>query len=335
MGTGRCKHMSSAKLPAPCPCKQGIFLYDLQTQTVKDQCETCDHSPTHHGDVELPDKASIISSSKPADSSAVLRALKVEFKISASKSLLSYPKLHLPTVMVGWTPRPIVVQRILQRAFDYSIVLVRGTPACGKTILMYLIAEHIAKTYPGLTFHGLRGWPSDLSFEGSQDYLQKCVGMSQLQVMSAKNTVICIDDAQSSYYDDELWSFLKILDRGGATFILFSSYGSAGPSPVDVKSGTSPIFHLGQRISLQWESDLSGSPPVGLLLQRNEAEDLITRYCAENPTQPNFPPDVRNIVITISGGHAGALAGLIETVATNSVSIAFNVEKLIMLIALL
>ena len=75
------------------------------------------------------------------------------------------------------------------------------------------------------------------------------------QLFNARNTLICIDDAQSTYYDEELWSFLKMLDSASASFIIFCSYGSPGPEPVEIKSGTSPIFGQLQRISLQLEEN--------------------------------------------------------------------------------
>ena len=140
--------------------------------------------------------------------------------------------------------------------------------------------------------------------------------------------------SQSSYYDNELWSFFKILDKHGAKFILFSSYGSAGPFPVLVKSGTPPIFQRAQRISLQWEGDADTSTlPVGLLLNKAEAEDLIARFCANQYTKPTIAHDLQSTLVVLSGGHAGALAGLLETVAKDSARITLDVSEVIMLIS--
>lgn len=222
--------------------------------------------------------------------------------------------------MPDWTPRPVVVQRILERALQYSVVLVRGTPACGKTVIAHLIREYIAEKWPGYTCLLWRGWPSDLSFQGSRKYMENEL-VSQEQLLVAKSTVVCFDDAQSSYYDEELWSFFKLLDKGSAKFILFSSYGSAGSCPVPVKSGTPPSFESGQRISLQWESSPSSPSPVGLLLQKDEADDLITRYCAQSSNRPILLRELRDAIVAISGGHAGALAGLVKTVSTDPASI--------------
>lgn len=105
-----------------------------------------------------------------------------------------------------------------------------------------------------------------------------------------------------------------MLNLGSATFILFCSYGSPGPEPVDVKSGTPPIFGQLQRISLQWEESPSMDPPIGLLLLKDEADDLIARVCAQNANQPVLSSELSDLLYKISGGHAGAFAGLVEIV---------------------
>lgn len=207
--------------------------------------------------------------------------------------------------------------------------MVRGTPASGKSVLMNLINEHARLHLPHLKLHVLRGWPSNMSFIQSRKYLDETLGFERDMLFNARNTVICIDDAQSTYYDEEFWSFIKMLDSGSASFILFCSYGSPGPEPVQVKSGTPPIFGRVQRISLQWEENPSMDPPIGLLLLKDEANDLIARCCSQNANLPVFSPELSDLLYKISGGHAGALSGLVETVlhdhASTSPSTMINV----------
>lgn len=116
-----------------------------------------------------------------------------------------------------------------------------------------------------------------------------------------------------------LWSTFKELATG-AYFILFSSYGSAGASPVEVKHGTSPIFLPSQRISLEWEDHHDLDAPVGLLLKRNEADDLIRRLCKVEPDNPELDQELGDQLFELSAGHAGALAGLVESIVTHHVS---------------
>lgn len=143
----------------------------------------------------------------------------------------------------------------------------------------------------------------------------------------AKDSLVLIDDAQSSYYDDQLWSCFKVLEMDSALFVLFSSYGSPGTYPAEVKTGTPPIFCPAQRISLQQESsdddDDDDETPVRILLENDEAHDLLSRLLLSQPTQPTLTNDLIDYVILISGGHAGALAGLLETIILDPVSIHF------------
>lgn len=138
------------------------------------------------------------------------------------------------------------------------------------------------------------------------------------EIFVAQDRVIFIDDAQSSYYDDTIWGVFKLMEPNfGAYFVLFSSYGSPGPYPVQTKIGAPPVLKAQQRISLNWES--GGDSPLGLLLKPDEAKDLLYRACAYNADRPILSEDLCDLLFNISGGHAGALSGLVETIITNSV----------------
>ena len=233
----------------------------------------------------------------------------------------------LPQVLTRvpeWSPRPVVVEGILERAFKYRVVLVRGTPACGKTILMYLIRRHILEKYPALRVTTFYGWPAGMRGGDSRKHLESKTRTPLARILCAQDMVVFIDDAQSSYYDGSLWHFLKCLgpDRG-AYFILFSSYGSPGPSLVEVEVGTPPVFGPGQMISLRWGKGSLTERSIGILLRKDEAEDVVTRYCINSPNPLRFSRDLQDHLITLSKGHAGALNGLIETVANNNASIPF------------
>lgn len=155
----------------------------------------------------------------------------------------------------------------------------------------------------------------------SRAYLEQYMGGDP---RLAKDSLVFIDDAQSSYYDDYLWSYFKVLEMDSALFVLFSSYGSPGKNPAEVKTGTPPIFCPAQRISLQYNSsDGDDEKPIRILLDNDEAHDLVSRLLSSKPTQPTLTDDLMHYVILISGGHAGALAGLLETIFIDPVSIHF------------
>ena len=116
---------------------------------------------------------------------------------------------------------------------------------------------------------------------------------------------------------------------GLALFVLFNSYGSPGRNAAELNTGTPPIFCSAQRISLQQESydddDNDDGNPIPILLDNEEAHDLLSRLLLSQPTQQTLANDLMNYVISISGGHAGALAGLLETIILDPVSIHFLV----------
>lgn len=181
--------------------------------------------------------------------------------------------------------------------------------------------KHVFEQFPNYRVHIIMGWPQGMPHTESRSYIEQSIGGNPL---TAKDTLVLIDDAQSSYYDDQLWSSFKVLERDSAIFVLFSSYGSPGRFPAEVKTGTPPLFCLSQRISLQQENR-PGERPVGILLETCEARDLVSRYLLSQPTQPTLTDDFVDYLIAISGGHAGALAGLLQTIILDPVSIHFLV----------
>ena len=53
------------------------------------------------------------------------------------------------------------------------------------------------------------------------------------------------------------------------------------------------------------------NPPIGLLLLKDKADDLIARCCAQDESKPVLSSELscKNF-----GGHAGELSGLVEIV---------------------
>ena len=220
---------------------------------------------------------------------------------------------------------------IFNRALKYRVILVRGTPACGKTVLLRLTHKYILEQFPHYKVHVVNGWSESMSSEVSESYINQKIGRDP---QFAKDSLVFIDDAQSSYYDDYLWSRFKLLEMNSALFVLFSSYGSPGRFPAEVRTGTPPIFCPAQRINLQHESSNDVEKPVRILLDNNEAHDLLSRLLLSQPIQPTLATDLVDYVISISGGHAGALAGLIETIIFDPVNIHFfGCRKTLYLIA--
>ena len=220
------------------------------------------------------------------------------------------------------------MKRIVARAIHYRVILVRGTPGCGKSILLELVAWYLKNNRPEFKVINILQWNSLPGNPRSETLLKYHTGMTYRGTLNSPNTIILIDEGQETYRDYALWQAFKLKSPSSAIFILFSSYGSAGELPVEFR-GTPEPLRPAQRISFLWEPRI-GDPeaalhdsPVGLYLQAEEAIDLIKRYPQPGGTNVFFATDACKYLFEISGGHAGALAGLVEQITTNKVSIPF------------
>ena len=130
-------------------------------------------------------------------------------------------------------PRTKLVDEIVARVQQYHIIVVRGTPTSGKTTLMELVANKLLKIYGHEhPIHILYGWnQKDVQqAAGWNAYLKQETGVRGDHWRSYRACLL-LDEAQPSYWDDELWAalFKSILPVVGYPFvILFSSYGSPG-----------------------------------------------------------------------------------------------------------
>ncbi|KAL2014810.1 hypothetical protein VTN00DRAFT_2335 [Thermoascus crustaceus] len=71
------------------------------------------------------------------------------------RSLITDP-FKIPTIV---SPRVQLVNGIIDRAEKYRLILVRGTPACGKTTVMNLVANELLARHSGETpVHIITGW---------------------------------------------------------------------------------------------------------------------------------------------------------------------------------
>ena len=209
-----------------------------------------------------------------------------------------------------------MVKRIIGRLFKHRVIVIRGTPGSGKTVLRHLIHRTLAQNRLELSIHVSRGWPEGLDGFQSTRYLEEATGRTEDELFGQPSHVIIIDDAQSSYYDDQLWGdFLKSLESGqGAVVLLLSAYGSATGPLAPVRTGTPPFLSPEKRISLRWSKDTPDEPGVGILLTDDESRDLIERSCGMAPDSQDqlvFSPQLCSYLTRLSGGHAGALSGLV------------------------
>ena len=145
---------------------------------------------------------------------------------------------------------------------------------------------------------------------------------------------LLLDEAQESYWDGELWAaFFKDIEQNNPKspfVVLFASYGSPGRGNAgfnqEVYIKTPMDFHAPQMISVRPdESVLDFWDPVGLLLEEDEATDIMNRY---EPTAgyPFLSSELQRHLFLITGGHAGALTSLLGLLPKVPVSVLHNLQ---------
>ena len=85
--------------------------------------------------------------------------------------------------------------------------------------------------------------------------------------------------------------------------------------PVDMPSGTPPVFRDGQGISLRWfGGQLSSGEPVGILMMMDEVQDMIARLYRRHMAGIDFSPDLVKLTYNVMDGHAGAVEAVSITI---------------------
>lgn len=158
----------------------------------------------------------------------------------------------------------------------------------------------------------------------SKKYIEQLLGTALSTPAVIPPTVLLVDEAQSTKEDQYFWNtFLKLLVQPAPSNLrvaMFAAYGSAGNTPVEIPCITPPILRRIQRVELQWHGN-DEDPPVGLLLSREEAEEILNKATACHQDRPSFSADFRAYVYDVTSGHAGALASIIEAVTKHRVCI--------------
>lgn len=132
--------------------------------------------------------------------------------------------------------------------------------------------------------------------------------------------VFIVDEAQSSYFDSLTW--LQVIKfqsnrRAGARICLFASYGSPTTGSPTTGNSTIPFrstpVRLGpqQRVSLA-TSRVPHTPDVYLFYNEEEFNDALMRLCSRPSTPCNFFPDAGSYLYSVTNGHAGAVASMMN-----------------------
>jgi hypothetical protein len=211
-----------------------------------------------------------------------------------------------------------------------NIVHVRGTPASGKTRLSELLRDYyrkegrrafLIKRWEGLNFKNPWGSLVELVEKWNDEAQEAPTTTSQseqdLSWVLTSNTVIIVDEAQTTYSDDTLWNtiFKERLTPNVYKFrlCLFCSYGSpaAGPDPTFF---TPVKFSDEQRTSLTPQNQ-QDSPPIGLFYDKEEFRDVISRLLTFHYEETfNFDEGALEYIFAVTNGHPGAVTSIVDVI---------------------
>ncbi|KAL4781842.1 hypothetical protein BJX76DRAFT_359516 [Aspergillus varians] len=237
---------------------------------------------------------------------------------------MARPVLILADIGSHIAYRDKVIDELIARVKYYHIIRVNGTPASGKTTIMELMVNKLLNCDPATPVYIMSGWSrDDVRSYGWAAYLQAKTGIHGRQWLGHQ-CYLLIDEAQQSYWDDELWADLfKAVDIASQAYIvLFMCYGSPTRGFNGFDQGTyvkTPMtFRREQQISLRPDKKVSSSwKPVGLLLDEDESNGVLDRYL------PTFIPNCGAIVtqdlkkgfFISSSGHVGLLTSLSQALS--------------------
>ncbi|BDD61460.1 hypothetical protein MAP00_006504 [Monascus purpureus] len=277
-----------------CTCTSGSFISHFDELTDQTACDKCSHPMSLH--LGYPTLNPPSSSFPPAQ---------IFQPIGIGSHVVSRNKL---------------VDELIARVKSFHIIRVNGTPASGKTTIMNLMVNKLFECDPATPIYVLSGWKMEsvCSANGWAAYLEKQTGIHGRCWLTHRGYLF-LDEAQQSFWDDELWADLfKAVEPASQVYIvLFMSYGSPTRGFTGFEQEkyvkTPMVFGAEQQISLRPDENVTWPwRPVGLLLDADEANEVVERYA--QTIIPNCRPiltqDLKQEFFRSSNGHVGLITSL-------------------------
>jgi hypothetical protein len=126
-------------------------------------------------------------------------------------------------------------------------------------------------------------------------------------------SVLIVDEAQTSYWDEDFWDVIKMIDRSSPfRLVTFACYGSSGGDPSE-KTPVKPNWNqvVGLRVI-----DNDENINVGLLLTQSEFDDFVVKQFPLH----YFDDEFLKGVYSMTEGHVGACMDVLDTIQTHEVS---------------
>ncbi|GAQ35039.1 hypothetical protein AFUB_059250 [Aspergillus niger] len=222
--------------------------------------------------------------------------------------------------------RQDTVTELIKLIDTYPVILIRGTPASGKTTLARLLQDRLHNQGRIVPF--FYTWKQDLITFDTEPWVALAKALKQRlprgQVPNLMNDeiVVIVDEAQGSYDDDYLWNhIIKLLIdkpcRYKLRICLFCYFGcpSTGVEPPQGLGYCPATIPERQCITLTPQS-CSESPKIGLYYTESEFDDVLCRILRYD--FPNWVVTIdekaKKYLFSLTNGHPGGVTAMIRFV---------------------
>ena len=130
--------------------------------------------------------------------------------------------------------------------------------------------------------------------------------------LSVFDMIFIIDEAQTAYFDGDLWEFIKAKrdQRTGPKFCVFTVYGSPSQGLRSVDDPTPDPLRSSVQVSI-FCSRRENSPDISLFYDYDEFEDVLAKYCADPRHKLPLEKATRMYLYNITSGHPGAVVSML------------------------
>lgn len=218
------------------------------------------------------------------------------------------------------------MKELVQLLEKERVVLVRGTPSSGKTTLGRLLQHHYkhneinGRIIPVVLFDAWECNGSDFDSKIRDKGRKKYSEFEDWDFVRNGEYLLILDEGQMSYPDRSLWygliktqSWQPVGQSYGPRICVLASYGSPGAGPEYPQTVASPLASLSasQRVSTT-KSPLQGSPNLALFYDRDELNDVISRFTdGGGCPKLRLSEKARTRICELTNGHPGAVYGIL------------------------
>lgn len=212
--------------------------------------------------------------------------------------------------------RKKTVTKLAKLLDDQWVVHVWGTRSTGKTTLAHLLRRHykIDEKIPVVLITRPRREPnvSLRSFLAKQCEQEGYFGVP-LDFFSEADIIFIIDEAQTAYFDGDLWEFVKAKkdSRTGPKFCIVTVLGIPLRASDALNDPSPDALRLSVQVSIL-RSRRENSPDICLFYDYDEFEDVLEKYCADPRHTLPLEKAARTYLYEITNGHPGAVISMLH-----------------------